>query len=438
MPDHYAATAEAVGIAPVADILITNELGQRHQRHADPGAENRALHAIADRLADGTPTEALQELMDQALLLCRLTDGRGTAGVSLLENDVMKGEHLFRWTALSGKLGQFVGNTTPRTFSPCGLCLDADAAILVRHPEYRFHYFLEVGLPIVEGLIVPFRVKGRPVGTIWIAAHETGHQFDQEDVRCMTSLANFTGSVYALLENQQDAVQADREKADLMAMISHDMRNPLQALIGWTHLLGESELDADARLAVERIRNNYERLKGLVDGLITFTRDELATPRVLERKPVPAAALVNELRMALMPRLLDHGITFTMDVPADLEVLGDRQSLERVLSNLLDNALKFTPTGGHISVNAAWEQHRATLAVKDTGCGIPTGDLERVFKPFIQLKEREGSSVGLGLTIARKLMHRMGGDLTVSSVENEGCTFTLHLRAAEPAPVPRD
>ncbi|MEO7086728.1 MAG: GAF domain-containing protein [Gemmatimonadaceae bacterium] len=174
----------------LSTVLLAGELGRRPGREPDLAAENATYLALAERLTD-SPDTLLQALMDAALVLC----DAGTAGVSLLDTDA----DVFRWTVLAGRLASHINGTTPRDFSPCGVCLDNERPELFSHPERRFTYFAKAGVPFVEALVLPFYVDRQPAGTIWILTHEPTHHFDMEDVRIMTRLAAFTGSAYSLL-----------------------------------------------------------------------------------------------------------------------------------------------------------------------------------------------------------------------------------------------
>ncbi|MEH2067825.1 MAG: ATP-binding protein [Nostoc sp.] len=177
------------------DILITEELSHRTPRTANFISENQALHALVRQLVN-QPETMLQNLAEMALELCQC----GTAGVSLLET-TPSGEEVFRWNVLAGTLSQYVGGTTPRNFSPCGICLDRGTPVLFSHPERYFIYFQEANTPVVEGLVLPLIADDRALGTIWIISHDEQRHFDSEDVRVMTSLADFTAA--ALLLNQR-------------------------------------------------------------------------------------------------------------------------------------------------------------------------------------------------------------------------------------------
>ncbi|WP_414586396.1 PAS domain-containing protein [Scytonema sp. PCC 10023] len=193
------------------DILITQELSRRSPRSPNLLSENQALHRLARQLVN-QPEIMLQSLVDIALELC----SAGTAGVSLLEV-LPNGEEIFRWNVLAGALAQYVGSSTPRNFSPCGVCLERGAPVLFSHPERYFTYFQEAKTPVVEGLVLPLIADNHALGSIWIMSHDEQRHFDAEDVRVMTSLADFTAAV--LLLNQRQTQELLAKNAQLEAEI---------------------------------------------------------------------------------------------------------------------------------------------------------------------------------------------------------------------------
>jgi len=177
----------------LTDVLITDELTRRPPRRPDHEAENRALRQLARSMAR-RPDALLQKLVDIALELCRA----GTAGVSLLQTNA-DGEEVFVWVALAGAYSGHVGSTAPARFSTCGICLERQAAQLYSRPDQYFSYLSSLpssGQPaLVEALVVPFPAGSRPMGTIWVASHDlAGSRFDNEDVRVLGALADFTSA----------------------------------------------------------------------------------------------------------------------------------------------------------------------------------------------------------------------------------------------------
>ena len=180
---------------PLESVLITEALTRRLPRRPDHAAEVAALHQLAHAL--GGPQDALLRLLvEQALWLC----DAGSSGISLLDRGPEGADTLFRWTALAGALAGNEGGTTPRHFSPCGVCQDQQRAVLFAYPERRFTYFQEtLAIPLVEVLVLPFSVREAPAGSIWIVSHRESRRFDLEDVRIMSAIAAFTGAAYALV-----------------------------------------------------------------------------------------------------------------------------------------------------------------------------------------------------------------------------------------------
>jgi hypothetical protein len=138
------------------DILITDELLGRSPRSANWQAEAQAMQSLARQMAQDSKS-LMQTLVDIALDLCQA----GTTGISLLET-TPNGEEIFRWNFLAGTLAQYVGGTTPRNFSPCGVCLDRGTPVLFSHPERYFTYFQAAKTPVVEGLVLPLIADDRP------------------------------------------------------------------------------------------------------------------------------------------------------------------------------------------------------------------------------------------------------------------------------------
>ncbi|WNZ26977.1 response regulator [Leptolyngbya sp. NK1-12] len=178
------------------DILITAELWQRVPRQPNWQAEAQAMQTLARQMA-ANATTLLQTLVDLAVELCQA----GTAGISLLESGETEAG-LLRWAVLAGTLAHHVGDTTLRSFSPCGACLDHGTPQLFSYPERHFTYLQAAHTPIVEGLVLPLVADGQTLGTIWVLSHDEQRHFDLEDMRIITSLADFAVAA-RLLDQQQ-------------------------------------------------------------------------------------------------------------------------------------------------------------------------------------------------------------------------------------------
>lgn len=195
------------GAAPLSSILLTEELQRRPSRAPEHARENSALVSLVSALAD-SPGSILQTLADKVLEVLQAD----SAGLSLLTKD----EARFYWAAIAGAWGPHLGGGTPRTFGPCGDVLDRNAPMLFTHWERRYPY-LGSALPLAdEGLLVPFHVNGKAVGTIWAIAHDTRRRFDAEDLRLLESLGRFASAAYQAVESIESlkAEIAAREAAE--------------------------------------------------------------------------------------------------------------------------------------------------------------------------------------------------------------------------------
>lgn len=174
------------------EVMGTERLTRRTPRSPRPDAEARALRVVSRALAL-EPESILQRLTEVAMDLC----DADSAGISILENE----EHgpVFRWRGMAGAYAPHLGGMTPRDFGPCGTTIDRNSAQLVLRPGRYFTYFNEVSPEIVEGLLLPFSLRGVPVGTLWVVAHDERRKFDGEDVRVMTALSSFASAGYELV-----------------------------------------------------------------------------------------------------------------------------------------------------------------------------------------------------------------------------------------------
>lgn len=176
------------GKVTLDDILITKEIFFRPLRTRNVQLAGDSLR-ILDDAAMVSPARLVDCFLQLALDLCHA----GTAGLSFLES-TPEGKQIFRWTNLAGRLQSAVGGTTPRDFSPCGVTLDRNTPQLFSYPARYFHYFNNVDVPIVEGLVIPFHVGEKTSGTVWIVSHDESTTFDSEDIRIMCTLTQYAGA----------------------------------------------------------------------------------------------------------------------------------------------------------------------------------------------------------------------------------------------------
>ena len=235
-------------------------------------------------------------------------------------------------------------------------------------------------------------------------------------------------------EGELHAAQAVSDaRAEFLATMSHELRTPLNAIAGYVDLLemGLRGPVADAqREDLARIRRAQRHLLGLIEDVLNYTRVEAGGVEYA-RDEVPLSAVLAAVEPRVAPRMAEAGVALRI-AATDAVALADAARVEQILVALLENAARFTPAGGRAEVRC--EVADAVLVhVADTGIGIPAGELDAIFLPFVQVDRslsRPGEGTGLGLAIARELARAMGGDLTARSTPGEGSTFTLALLAA--------
>lgn len=188
----------------LASILFTHELDSRPSRPSDFQAEARAMEALSQELSQPCG-RILGKLVESALELCHAH----SAGISILER--ADTDLVFRWHAITGEFAPHLGGSLPRDESPCGIVLDRNAAQLMVHPERYFANLRDVTPKIVEVLLVPFRMLGEPVGTVWVLSHHEGTRFCAEDCRLITALSHFAAAAYVLRSSQEAALEARDE-----------------------------------------------------------------------------------------------------------------------------------------------------------------------------------------------------------------------------------
>jgi signal transduction histidine kinase/CheY-like chemotaxis protein len=233
------------------------------------------------------------------------------------------------------------------------------------------------------------------------------------------------------------ADEANRAKSDFLAVMSHEIRTPLNAVMGFAKLLTETRLDDIQKGYVSTIASEGERLGSLINDILDLTKIE-AGQLVLERLPFAPAEIAHEVLRLLSARALEKRIDlrFEAQLAGTLLVAGDPLRFRQILLNLVDNALKFTSTGT-VTVFLSWKapedsepRGRLRLRVRDTGIGIPEGKQKDLFQKFMQVDSsttRNYGGTGLGLAICQRLVHLMGGEISVVSTLGKGSEFTFWL-----------
>ncbi|MGZ3386774.1 MAG: hybrid sensor histidine kinase/response regulator, partial [Isosphaeraceae bacterium] len=379
----------------------------------------------------------------------------------------------FYWPAIAGVWTPHIGGGTPRDFGPCGDVLDRDCPLLFTHPERRYAYFLPVTPPVEEGLLVPFYVGGKAVGTIWAIIHDDrpgARRFDSEDLRMLVSLGTFASAAYQAVEQlralskqdheRQEAAQTlrdmneallvssvkqhelaerlrenDRRKDEFLAMLAHELRNPLAAIGNAVGVASKTGLKEHIDWSMEVITRQMTHMIRLIDDLLDVSR--INRGKIELRREVLDATPILDSAAATVRTLVEerkHSLDLAVD-RGNLWVKVDPTRLEQVVVNLLNNAAKYSENAGHILLSARHEANEVVISVKDKGVGISPEKLPEMFELFAQgdrsLARSEGG-LGIGLTVVKKLVEMHGGTITATSEgPGKGSEFVIRLPAAK-------
>jgi two-component system phosphate regulon sensor histidine kinase PhoR len=243
------------------------------------------------------------------------------------------------------------------------------------------------------------------------------------------------GSV-AVLHDVTELARLETMRRDFVANASHELRTPLAAIRGYAEmLLGDGSLSPEQRKShLEVVDRHARRLGTLVDDLLELSRIE-SGQATLELQPVDVGAVASGLLRDCEARLREKRLDAAHETTRPGNAWADPQAVWHILSNLLDNAIKYTEPGGRIRIRVEGDGHRVRVAVADTGGGIPERDLARIFERFYRVdraRSRALGGTGLGLAIVKHLVQSQGGEITVESELGRGSTFTFTLpRAGE-------
>ncbi len=239
-----------------------------------------------------------------------------------------------------------------------------------------------------------------------------------------------------------EAEAASQAKSTFLAVMSHELRSPLNAIIGFAEIIAGRLLGpSDARYFeyAEDIRVSGTHLLGLIGDILDLSKIG-AGKMHLDERPVDLSSLATRTARLFAANLSKAQVTLDRAVPADFPpLMADPMRLGQILINLVSNAIKFTAPGGTVTIEAEVGADGIAIAVRDTGIGMTPGEAARALEPFVQIDhgfDRSGGGTGLGLSICRELAALHGGRLTIDSVKGEGTTVTLHLPAERALPQP--
>jgi signal transduction histidine kinase len=275
-------------------------------------------------------------------------------------------------------------------------------------------------------MALPLVSRGQTLGIVLAAAPE-GKAFTREDALLAGDLARHASLAIDNARLYLESQQAVRAREEVLAIVSHDLRNPLNAITLAASLLRGSEIPDEDREQLEIISLSANRMSRLIQDLLDVTRLEGGKKLPIEPERLEVEPLLHEAHELFKVQATAGDVILLHDAENVPAIRADRHRVMQVLSNLIGNALKFTPVGGTISIRARTKNDDVLFTVSDTGSGIPREHLSDIFNPYWQAKRTERLGAGLGLSITRGIVEAHGGHIYVNSEPNVGTTFTFTL-----------
>jgi signal transduction histidine kinase len=375
------ALASAPSLEAALQVLVDVTRDLLSARYAALGIINTAGTALSDFITSGLTAEQRAEIG-------RLPTGHGILGLLIRDARPLRLKDLRQHPASYG--------------------------VPPHHPEMRSF----VGVPVMA--------QGRVFGNLYVTEKIGAEEFSDDDLSLVQTLA---AQAAIAVEN----AQLRRERDRFFAAASHELGNAITGIQVWArHLVRNPPAATDEWLdAARHILGGAEQANGLIQDLLSLARIQEGR-LVLTPADFDLAAVAAEVAEQLRPELESRGLRLARSAaPTEARAWGDPMRVRQVITNLIVNAIKFTPAGGCVEIGVASEETIATVWVRDDGPGISTADLERIFHPFEQgASGTRAGGTGLGLSLSRQLATLMGGDLSVDTEVGRGSTFRLRLRRA--------
>jgi two-component system OmpR family sensor kinase len=245
-----------------------------------------------------------------------------------------------------------------------------------------------------------------------------------------SELHPFIASINGLLERMKSMLDQQRR---FVADAAHELRTPITALSLQAENLDPVDLPEAARERLAALKEGMARTKHLLEQLLALARHEAGPPG--EAGAVPLDRAVKDLVADLLPDATRKGIDLGFEMIEPIAIKGEPVMIATMIRNLIDNAVRFTPRGGHVDIGVYREGNEAVLQIEDTGPGIPSGDLDRIFEPFFRGSQPAEEGTGLGLSIVARIVGRLGGAVVLENISGPALTG---VRATVRLPIAND
>jgi signal transduction histidine kinase len=431
------------------------------------GEEMIGMIGIANR--PGGFSWDLVEFLEPLLITC----GNLTTSARIT-TELVKSKEFLDLAASAANVGLWIAQPAPATVHDKGVDVQESPEEPLCHPSARINFSAECGLlfegerkeiesnlgAFLERIHTedrphfmkawidhlrnkkPFDVEIRIQSFSWDAWLQSGqrkHRYrhfqargqaqwiGQDAVRIAGSLVDIT----ALVQAREAAIAALNVKTQFLATMSHELRSPLNSVIGNTTMTLETDVTTEQREYLEAARDSGHFLLGLIDDVLDLSKIEAAR-MVLDPHPFSLRRVIKEVAKAFSQEARTKKLDLIQQVSPDVQDnrWGDATRLRQVITNLVSNSIKFTTSGQVVISLLNNEEDEVLFSVKDTGIGIPSESLGAIFEPFTQQDSsttRKHGGSGLGLTISKNLVRMMGGNLTVASTVGEGSNFSFGL-----------
>jgi len=415
------------------ELVALNKAGRAMTSTLDP---EMVLKLLIDEV------KSLLEAEGASVLLCEVAPGEG-------RRQPMDSDLQLTFAASTGPGSEVLqGTRIPITAGIVGWVMQHGQPAVVTDVQNDPRFYNRVdtvtGMTTRSIAAVPLLFRGETLGAIE-AINKADGTFSEHDCELLEALASWAAiaignaQLYATEQQRVTALaraleqqrELERLQRDFIQNVSHELRTPLAIIQGYAELLENGhlgKLEPAQRNPVKIIVRRARLLGKLVDDIIAVLELEA---QVMKHEPVDLAQLVSASESNFRAPAEEAGIDLAVEQPSNLPwVYGDSIALQKMVDNLIDNALKFTPRGGRVTVRLYHQNEHLSLQVTDSGVGIPEDRLERIFDRFYQVDSsttRHYGGVGLGLALVKQIVEAHHGQITVASTVGQGTTFTVQL-----------